>query len=129
MLTSFHNSVTVTFLDVYAPNEDEKKDPLLFAENVRILMARSLNVSVTNHSYADVQLLLQAQKMNIRTKSRENMNMEISTLADILEANCSPKQLKYFLNQFHKEAGRAGELTEDQLFKVLNMKRNPVTER
>lgn len=129
MLTSLHNSVTIHFMDVYRPSEEEKGDPSFFAENVRQLMARTLKVRVTNHSYADVQLLLAAQKMDIRRDSRRNLNVELSTLKDILDAKCTVSQVKYFLQEFHKEAGREGKLTQDQLLRVLNMERNPVTER
>ena len=65
-------------------------------------MARTLKVRVTNHSYADVQLLLAAQKMDIRRDSRRNLNVELSTLKDILDAKCTVSQVKYFLQEFHK---------------------------
>ncbi|QDZ24041.1 phosphate acyltransferase [Chloropicon primus] len=129
MLTSWHNSVDVHFMDVYQPDEEEKRDALLYSEHVRVLMARDLRIPVTNHSYADVQLLLAAQKMNIRGNSRKKLNLEMNTLTDILDANCSVEEFKFFVNEFHKAAGKDGELTQDQLFEVLGMERNPVTER
>lgn len=129
MLTSVHNSVTVNFMEVYKPDIYERRDPHLFAENVRVAMAKSLKISITNHSYADVQLLIQAQRMNIRKRSRKHFNLEMNTLSDVLNAKCSTSELKYFMNAFHEEASKTGELDRDQLFKVLKMPRNPVTER
>lgn len=37
--------LTLNFLPVYYPSEEEIKDPALYADNVRRMMARSLNVS------------------------------------------------------------------------------------
>lgn len=45
---------------MYYPNEAEKADPKLFAENVRAIMADYLNVPITNHTYEDCRLMLKA---------------------------------------------------------------------
>ena len=37
--------LTLNFLPVYYPSEEEINDPSVYAENVRRVMARSLNVS------------------------------------------------------------------------------------
>lgn len=39
-LTRAHSNCEIEFLPVYSPNEEEKKDPKLYAHNVRNLMAR-----------------------------------------------------------------------------------------
>ncbi|XP_077605517.1 lysophosphatidylcholine acyltransferase 1 [Crocuta crocuta] len=57
-LCQFHNRVEIEFLPVYSPSEDEKKDPALFASNVRRVMAEALGVSVTDYTYDDCQLAL-----------------------------------------------------------------------
>jgi lysophosphatidylcholine acyltransferase/lyso-PAF acetyltransferase len=129
LLTSLHNGATSHFMDVYHPSAEEKKDDLLFAENARILMAKSLNVPVTNHSYGDVQLLLKAGKMKIRRRSLKDFNVEMHTLQEILNAKCSVDQFKYFMKKFHEAAGKSGELTKQGFFDVLKMKQNPITER
>ncbi|XP_066099441.1 lysophosphatidylcholine acyltransferase 1 isoform X2 [Saccopteryx bilineata] len=38
-LCQFHNQVEIEFLPVYSPSEEEKKDPALYANNVRRIMA------------------------------------------------------------------------------------------
>ena len=35
LLTQFYNALEVDYLDTYVPSEEEKQDPVLFAENVR----------------------------------------------------------------------------------------------
>ncbi|EPY89911.1 lysophosphatidylcholine acyltransferase 1 isoform 1 [Camelus ferus] len=46
------------FLPVYSPSEEERKDPALYASNVRRVMAEALGVSVTDYTFEDCQLAL-----------------------------------------------------------------------
>jgi hypothetical protein len=39
-LTQVHSSCEIEFLPVYTPSEEEKRDPKLYANNVRHLMAK-----------------------------------------------------------------------------------------
>ncbi|KAG8512385.1 Lysophosphatidylcholine acyltransferase 1 [Galemys pyrenaicus] len=48
----------LAFLPVYHPSEEEKRDPALFANNVRRVMAEALGVSVTDYTFEDCQLAL-----------------------------------------------------------------------
>ncbi|XP_047613697.1 lysophosphatidylcholine acyltransferase 1 isoform X1 [Phacochoerus africanus] len=57
-LCQFHNQVEIEFLPVYRPSEEEKKDPALYASNVRRVMAQALGVSVTDYTFEDCQLAL-----------------------------------------------------------------------
>ncbi|KAI5774487.1 LPCAT1 [Gulo gulo luscus] len=57
-LCQFHNRVEIEFLPVYSPSEEEKKDPALFASNVRRVMAEALGISVTDYTFEDCQLAL-----------------------------------------------------------------------
>lgn len=50
----------ITYLPVYAPSDAEKRDPNLYAENVRQLMAKSLGVPTASHSYFDTHLMVSA---------------------------------------------------------------------
>lgn len=43
-MCQFYVSVEMEYLDVYTPNEQEKTDPMLFAKNVRTVMANRLGV-------------------------------------------------------------------------------------
>lgn len=48
--------VTLEFLPVYKPSEEEKNDAILYANNVRNAMAKVLKVPVSEHAYADMFL-------------------------------------------------------------------------
>jgi len=61
MLLQFANFCDIDILDTYVPSEAEKKDPRLFAENVRKLMAFHLNVPFTEHSYDDAFLAYESK--------------------------------------------------------------------
>ncbi|KAH6945680.1 hypothetical protein HPB50_009604 [Hyalomma asiaticum] len=43
------------YLPVYVPSEREKKDPKLYAENVRCLMAKALRIPLSSYSYDDLK--------------------------------------------------------------------------
>lgn len=45
-LSKLYTRLEVEFLPVYIPNEEEKADPNLYADNVRKVMAEALGVSV-----------------------------------------------------------------------------------
>ncbi|XP_043921075.1 lysophosphatidylcholine acyltransferase 1 [Protopterus annectens] len=57
-LCQLHNFVEIEFLPVYIPSEEEKKNPLLYASNVRRVMAKALGVQVTDYTFEDCQLAL-----------------------------------------------------------------------
>uniref|UniRef100_A0A669EQT6 Lysophosphatidylcholine acyltransferase 1 n=1 Tax=Oreochromis niloticus TaxID=8128 RepID=A0A669EQT6_ORENI len=46
------------FLPIYTPSEEEKKNPALFAINVRRIMAKALGVPITDYSFEDCQLAM-----------------------------------------------------------------------
>jgi lysophosphatidylcholine acyltransferase/lyso-PAF acetyltransferase len=45
-----HNSLEIEYLPVYIPSQAERNDPLLYANNVRNVMARALNVPTVDAS-------------------------------------------------------------------------------
>lgn len=57
-LCQFHSQVEIEFLPVYTPSEEEKRDPALYARNVRGVMAEALGVAVTDYTFEDCQLAL-----------------------------------------------------------------------
>lgn len=46
----------VAFLPVYQPSPEEQQDAILYANNVRKLMAETLGVRPTEHGFEDVLL-------------------------------------------------------------------------
>ncbi|KAF4103696.1 lysophosphatidylcholine acyltransferase 1 [Onychostoma macrolepis] len=57
-LCQIHNEFEIEYLPIYSPSEEEKKNPALFAHNVRRLMAKALQVPVTDYSFEDCQLAM-----------------------------------------------------------------------
>lgn len=56
-LTQFHTFCEIEFLPVYQPSEEEKKDPKLYARNVRNLMARELGIPISDYTFDDCKLM------------------------------------------------------------------------
>lgn len=63
MAMQFHNSVELDFLPVYTPSQEEIDDPILYASNVRNVMAKHMGVPVTEHSYEDAKLIILARDL------------------------------------------------------------------
>ncbi|KAM5262915.1 lysophosphatidylcholine acyltransferase 2 isoform 2-T2 [Ctenodactylus gundi] len=57
--------VEVEFMPVQVPSDEEKKDPALFANRVRNLMAESLGIPVTDHTYEDCRLMISAGQLTL----------------------------------------------------------------
>nr|XP_057904033.1 lysophosphatidylcholine acyltransferase 1 [Doryrhamphus excisus]XP_057904034.1 lysophosphatidylcholine acyltransferase 1 [Doryrhamphus excisus] len=51
-----HNSMEVEYLPVYTPSDEEKENPCLFASNVRIIMAKALELPLTDLSFEDREI-------------------------------------------------------------------------
>ncbi|XP_063925658.1 lysophosphatidylcholine acyltransferase isoform X1 [Zophobas morio] len=64
-LTQPYSYCEIEFLPVYNPNEEEKRDPKLFANNVRAVMAKALGVPVSDYTYGDCKLMARAKEMNL----------------------------------------------------------------
>uniref|UniRef100_A0A915L9V0 EF-hand domain-containing protein n=1 Tax=Romanomermis culicivorax TaxID=13658 RepID=A0A915L9V0_ROMCU len=56
-LCRFRHELEIEYLPVYSPSEAEKTDPRLYAKNVRDLMARCLDLPVTDYSLDDAPYL------------------------------------------------------------------------
>lgn len=64
-LCQVNNNMEIELLPVYKPDTEEIHDGKLFARNVREQVAKVLNVPVTEHSYEDTRLMVQASKQNL----------------------------------------------------------------
>ncbi|XP_073150964.1 lysophospholipid acyltransferase LPEAT1-like isoform X3 [Henckelia pumila] len=65
LLCQFVNYIQVTKLPVYHPSEQEKKDPKLYAENVRQLMALKGNLILSDVGLAEKRVYLTALDGNL----------------------------------------------------------------
>lgn len=52
LLSHLYQTLEVVFLPVYVPSEEEKKDPALYAQNVRQIMAEAGKFKLTHHTLA-----------------------------------------------------------------------------
>ncbi|KAJ3597857.1 hypothetical protein NHX12_001373 [Muraenolepis orangiensis] len=57
-LCQLHNEFEIEYLPIYTPSEEERKNPALFANNVRRIMAKALRVPTTDYSFEDCQLAM-----------------------------------------------------------------------
>lgn len=64
-LCQVHNQMEVEYLPVYTPSDAEKENPALFASNVRKLMAKALDVPLTDLSFDDRDISLSAGPLSI----------------------------------------------------------------
>ncbi|XP_018115905.1 lysophosphatidylcholine acyltransferase 2 isoform X2 [Xenopus laevis] len=92
-LCQIWTNVTVEFLPVYVPSEDEKKDPFLYAHNVRHTMAQALGLPVTDHTYEDCRLMMTAGELTLPmetglvefTKISKKLNLKWDNIRKQLE--------------------------------------------
>ncbi|XP_053555543.1 lysophosphatidylcholine acyltransferase 2 isoform X2 [Bombina bombina] len=90
-------NVEVEFLPVYIPSEEEKKDALLYANKVRLVMARALGLPVTDHTYEDCRLMLTAGELTLPmeaglvefTKVSKKLNLKWDNVRKQLEVFAS----------------------------------------
>lgn len=91
-----HNSVEIEYLPIYYPSMEERENPALFASNVRKLMAKALEVPLTDLSFDDREIILSrgplrihdcssllhfnqlVGRLGLKTGSKENMLEEES---------------------------------------------------
>ncbi|XP_007901220.2 lysophosphatidylcholine acyltransferase 1 isoform X1 [Callorhinchus milii] len=64
-LCQLHNKVEMEFLPIYTPSEEEKKNPILYANNVRKIMAKALGVPVTDYTFEDCQLVMSDSQLKL----------------------------------------------------------------
>ncbi|XP_024379184.1 lysophospholipid acyltransferase LPEAT2 isoform X2 [Physcomitrium patens] len=117
LMTQFHNFMSVEYLPIIYPNLAETKNPQMFAERVRLTMARAMNTSVTQHTFEDATLAMEAVRLNIDSGS---------ALLEFGEFNkISPfrvKDAKRCLSKFlTMDSSKRGSLTFEDYIKAVNL--------
>uniref|UniRef100_A0A1A9WZ91 Phospholipid/glycerol acyltransferase domain-containing protein n=1 Tax=Glossina brevipalpis TaxID=37001 RepID=A0A1A9WZ91_9MUSC len=64
-MSTFYNNCEIEYLPVYHPNQEEKADPFLYADNVRAVMAKALGVPTSDYSFEDVVMMTRARSLNV----------------------------------------------------------------
>ncbi|XP_075867607.1 lysophosphatidylcholine acyltransferase 1 isoform X2 [Nelusetta ayraudi] len=60
-----HNAVEIEYLPVYAPSQEEREDPALFANNVRKIMAKALQLPLIDLSFEDRDISMSRGEVQI----------------------------------------------------------------
>lgn len=77
-LCEFSIKTRITFLPIYEPSDEERKDAKLYANNVRHVMAGKSNLPETDFSYEDCRLAIKAEKLNLPWQTGVVEYMKIS---------------------------------------------------
>ncbi|XP_030750011.1 lysophosphatidylcholine acyltransferase isoform X1 [Sitophilus oryzae] len=131
-LTQPTSHCEVEFLPVYRPSEAEKRDPKLFANNVRAVMAKALGIPVVDYTYSDCKMMTRAKEMNLPfagslvevRKLRKKLGLEMTHIEDkLLESNgficrdCSRVTFIEFVNLLRLQDNEQVAL---QLFRIYD---------
>uniref|UniRef100_A0A3B5BEC7 Lysophosphatidylcholine acyltransferase 1-like n=1 Tax=Stegastes partitus TaxID=144197 RepID=A0A3B5BEC7_9TELE len=87
------------FLPIYTPSEEEKKNPALFAINVRRVMAKALGVPITDYSFEDCQLAMAEGQLRLPV---DTCLLEFAKLARRL--GLKPQNTEKVLQEFGNRA-------------------------
>ncbi|XP_077362661.1 lysophosphatidylcholine acyltransferase 1 [Festucalex cinctus] len=100
-----HNAMEIEYLPVYTPSDEEKENPTLFASNVRKVMAKALEVPLTDLSFEDREISFSEGPLRIQDPSSL---LEFSLLVRRLGLKTTESLLKEL-------ASRARKLQRHQL--------------
>ncbi|XP_033987065.1 lysophosphatidylcholine acyltransferase 1-like [Trematomus bernacchii] len=68
-LCQLHNPMEIEYLPIYTPSKEEKENPVLFASNVRKLMAKALELPLIDLSFDDREISLSHGPLSIHDDS------------------------------------------------------------
>ncbi|XP_061597042.1 lysophosphatidylcholine acyltransferase 1 [Cololabis saira] len=96
-LCQLHNSMEIEYLPIYAPSDQEKENPALFASNVRKLMAKALELPLTDLSFDDREIILSQGPLRVQDCSSllhfnqlvSRLGLRAGTTAELLEEQAS----------------------------------------
>eukprot|EP00795_Rhopilema_esculentum_P001018 gene1018-15343_t len=110
LLTRINNVVEIEYLPVYKPNEEERANAILYANNVRKVMASALGVPTFDHSFEDCRLMLEAHSKGL---PMEAGLVEYSKIS--LDLGLNTDRLKELLGHFANiDINKDGLVTFDE---------------
>jgi len=120
-LTQLRHDVTVTFLPVVEPTEEEQADAALFTNNVRAKMAAELGVPTSEFSYNDMFLAKAAAKAKLQPAfvlpfTFASLESEVKSISKDIPKERLFEDTKSVLQRFSKAPKMTGEgrLSESQ---------------
>jgi lysophosphatidylcholine acyltransferase / lyso-PAF acetyltransferase len=121
----FYNRMTVRYLPVYKPSPAELADTMLFARNVRAVMARAMGVPITEHSFDDVLLMVKAAELRLPPSQ---FDVELAPLSKLLDVRID--RVKELLAAFAKiDVRRTGKVNAEEFMQAMGLHNNPLRER
>jgi len=116
-LCQFTNYMEVDYLPIYIPNDQEKTDAQLFANNVRDVMAKALQQPITEHSYDDCKLMDVTLKCHIPESSVSMIQM--SQIEKLYKVKVD--LVKELLREFAPYSNGKGKLSLDEFSNYLHL--------
>ncbi|ROI15903.1 Lysophosphatidylcholine acyltransferase 2 [Anabarilius grahami] len=122
-LCQLYTTVEVEFLPPQVPTEMEKKCPIKFAQSVRSVMAVSLGLPVTDHTYEDCRLMIAAGELTLPMEAGLVEFTKISRKLE-LKWDSVKKELESFANIACSCKG--GRITVEEFASFLKLPLSPV---
>eukprot|EP01083_Nonionella_stella_P116359 345709_1 len=88
IMSQFINFASIEFLEPYEPSEEERQNAVFFANNVRKVLAKALNASMTPHTFDDFLLAAFADRLK---KQNENKGVHMIEMAPFIMDDCHRK--------------------------------------
>ena len=123
VMTQIYNSLELHYLPTYHPNEAERADPALYAENVRQYMCKHGGLPASQYSIDDYFVIAEAYKYNI-PQSDALLGMEMLRK----ESNITAMDVKRAIRAFGElDTGKRGRIGYGQFLRYLGMPDTVVT--
>jgi len=106
-LSQFYVNMTIEYLPPYKPNQEEIDDPILFAGNVRAVMADKLGIPTTDCNYFDY-LRIEKSRNLVKRVQKLQKKMEIP----LIDATCEEKGLNVPMDMWGDRLGVSQDLPE-----------------
>ncbi|KAA0710647.1 Lysophosphatidylcholine acyltransferase 1 [Triplophysa tibetana] len=119
-LCQLHNIIEIEYLPTYTPSEEEKKDPALFARNVRRIMAKALGLPIIDYSFEDCQLAMAKGPLRL---PRHTCLLEFARLV-----RCLGLKTRVTDEVLHEEAIRARQMSGLDMEAFARYLNHPITE-
>lgn len=114
---NLNNEMVVEYLPPLFPTDKEKKNPQLYAERCRLVMARALNVPVTEHTFGDVALALEAQKLKM---PRGVANVEFGRMEKLFRLDM--REAKGYLRRFKSlDITGTGQVSYNEFLEAMDL--------
>eukprot|EP00758_Cryptobia_borreli_P014397 Tbor_TRINITY_DN5917_c1_g8::TRINITY_DN5917_c1_g8_i1::g.19505::m.19505/K13510/LPCAT1_2; lysophosphatidylcholine acyltransferase / lyso-PAF acetyltransferase len=126
VLAQWYNSMEMTLYPTYYPSDAEKKDPQLYADNVRRYLAEMAGQSLSEYSVDDMLLIMAGEKCRI---PRAHTLVGIESIRQNI-GYVSVRDVKNYIKDFHEmDIKRRGKLSYDDFLRGVGINATPNARR